>query len=108
MKNNISGVTVTLSSTRTALNGRNFEVRVGNEPVSHGTKDRILSNELCGKFVRYDDNDRKVYMIMCEKQFFVEYVTIQIIEKNVQLAINELEVITTSEGIKSDHNYKLR
>ena len=105
MKRNISGVTVSLSNIGTPLGVRNFEVRVGNEPVRPGMNGNILKNELCGKFVGVDDNDRKVYTIMCERNVFVEYVSIQIVEQDVKLAINEVEIIATSEGniLAQDH-----
>ena len=84
--------------TEMAVNARTYELQVGNEPLSPDVNKISQKNELCGKFVSDPDNDRKVYTIMCEKSIFGEYVTIKMIEKDVKLAINEIEFITTSEG----------
>ena len=104
-KSNISGVTVSLFNVDKALSVRKFEVRVGNDRLRPGLSN--VGNELCGKFVGGGENDRKVYTIMCERNFFVEYVTLQLVEERVKLAINELEIITTSEGNILAHDHKL-
>ena len=83
----------------------NFEVRAGLRSVSELTgvthylnhNAKISINELCGTIEIRGGEDR-VYPIICSKSILADYITIQIIDDNAMLQINELEVIKEGDS----------
>ena len=75
----------------------NIEVRAGTTPIHGEYKGLITENQFCGRVAVRGGEDR-VYTIMCEKSIQSDYITIQMIDDNVSLRINELEVIENLEG----------
>jgi hypothetical protein len=84
----------------------NFEVRAGLRSVSELSdfspgihKGKIAINELCGTIEIRGGEDR-VYPIICSKSILADYITIQMIDDNAMLQINELEVIKDADSKK--------
>ena len=97
-KTNISAITVSIANHGTVLDSRIYEIRVGYYPTSPGTKGKVLTNTICGKFLS-SGNHRRVHTVTCATNILAEYLTVQIIENASKMAINEIEIIPTSEGI---------
>ena len=83
----------------------NIEVRAGSSLIRKDYKGRITLNKLCARIEIRGGEDR-VYPIICAKSILADYITIQMMDDNAMLQINELEVIEHSEGIKSAKNMK--
>ena len=94
---NVIGVTISTSRLEGGLL-KNLEVRAGSIEIDSRFKGRIgPTNKYCGKFIGPGAN-RRSYTILCEEPTLADFITIQILENNTQLQINEIELITTSEG----------
>ena len=76
---------------------QNVEIRAGTTPTDIQFNGKITTNKFCGKLDKAS-NDRRVYTVMCKNDVDADYVTIQIMDKNAKLELNEIEVITKSEG----------
>jgi len=76
---------------------RHLEIRAGTSFVGKDFKGKMTINELCGTF-KGPGKDRRVYTVMCGKEIQAEYVTLQILDLDSVLEINELEIITKSQG----------
>ena len=98
-KTKIAGVTMSTPSTGGDLL-RNVEVRVGNTKVDSEFRGRISVNKLCGEFLG-PGNNRRAYTIVCGSYIQADFITVQILNSNAKLQINELELITSFEGIKN-------
>ena len=85
------------TTTHSANDLVNIEIRAGITPIHGSYKGLIRANELCGKIEVRGGEDR-VYTIMCEKSIQSDYITVQMIDDDVMLYINELEVIDHLEG----------
>ena len=102
------GITISNPNYNTSNGGgenlRNVEIRAGLGHLGPDFKGKISKNEICGKFEGPGDS-RRAYTIMCEKEIVADYVTLQILDDNANLQINELEIITKSEGTHYLYNY---
>ena len=81
----------------------NFEVRAGLRSMSdlpdfapEHYNGKISINELCGRIEIRGGEDR-VYPIICSKSILADFITIQMIDDNAMLQINELELIKESK-----------
>ena len=95
-KENVVGITISIPSVGGELL-RNVEVRAGLTNVNPEHKGKISENKFCGKFVGPGGN-RRAYTILCESKISANFITIQMLEENSQLQINELELVTSSTG----------
>lgn len=75
-----------------------IEVRAGINQVDSDFKGKIGINTLCKQMPIFGGED-KVHSVICDKHILAEFVTIQIIDANTTIQINELEIIRNSEGI---------
>ena len=75
----------------------NYEVRAGLSSLPANYKGRILKNVRCGRIEIRGGEDR-VYPIVCDQAIIANYITIQIIDDNAVLQINELEVMDGKDG----------
>ena len=75
----------------------NYEVRAGLSSLPANYKGRILKNVLCGRIEIRGGEDR-VYPIVCDQAIIANYITVQIIDDNAVLQINELEVMDGKDG----------
>ena len=75
----------------------NFEVRAGLRSIPENYNGKISINELCGTIEIRGGEDR-VYPIICNKSILADYITIQMIDDDVMLQINELEVIKDADS----------
>ena len=76
----------------------NIEVRAGTTPIPGNYKGPIRKNTLCGKIEVRGGEDR-VYTTMCDTSIDADYITVQVMDDDATLYINELEVIDHLEGI---------
>ena len=76
----------------------NFEVRAGMTSLAPNFRGEINVNSLCGKVEKRGGEDR-VYVVQCKEPIQARYVTVQLIDDNTILHINELEIIKASEGM---------
>ena len=74
-----------------------FEVRAGLSSLPETHKGKIAINQLCGKIEIRGGEDR-VYPVICDKSILADYITIQVIDDNAMLQINELEIIEDTVG----------
>ena len=86
---------------------KHLEVRAGTSFVEADFTGKMKINDLCGTFDG-PGKDRRVYTIMCEKEIKADYVTLQILDLNSILQVNELEIITKSQGTYHMEKYSLR
>ena len=96
----IAGVVI---SNRNQMGGENLvdvEIRAGIDSVAADASKRIKINELCGTFKGPGAN-RRVYTVMCKKEIVANYVTLQIVDTDSILQINELEIIPASKGMST-------
>ena len=77
---------------------KHLEVRAGTSFVEDDFTGKMKINELCGTFDG-PGKDRRVYTIMCKNTIKADYVTVQILDLDSILEINELELITKSQGM---------
>ena len=77
----------------------NIEVRAGISSLSASYKGKITINKLCAR-VEVRGGEDRVYPIVCENSILADYITVQVIDDNAILQINELEIIENSEGIR--------
>ena len=77
---------------------KHIEVRAGTSFVEDDFTGKMKINELCGTFDG-PGKDRRVYTIMCKNAIKADYVTVQILDLDSILEINELELITKSQGM---------
>ena len=82
------------------------EIRAGIDSVAADASKRIKINELCGTFKGPGVN-RRVYTVMCKKEIVANYVTLQIVDTDSILQINELEIIPASKGMSTRTYTKL-
>ena len=75
----------------------NFEVRAGMTSLPEGHEGKITINQPCGKIEIRGGEDR-VYPVVCDNSILADYVTIQVIDDNAMLQINELEIIIDNDG----------
>ena len=92
----VAGVTISTSWLEGELL-KNVEVRAGSNELDSKFKGKIDVNKYCGKFIGPGAN-RRSYTILCEEPILADFITIQILENKTQLQINEVELITTTEG----------
>ena len=76
---------------------RDVEIRAGKHPTKSGFKGQIKLNELCGKFAGPGETGQE-HTIVCDNTISADYVTIQILDDNAILAINEMRIETISHG----------
>ena len=95
-KENVVGITISTPSVGGELL-RNMEIRAGTKKLEPGFRGKISENILCGKFTGPGGN-RRAYTITCESNILADFITIQMLEENSQLQINELELVTSSTG----------
>ena len=81
----------------------NFEVRAGLTSLPEAHEGKITINQVCGKIEIRGGEDR-VYPVICDNGILADYVTIQVIDDNAMLQINELEIIIDNDGKLSDKN----
>ena len=75
----------------------NFEVRAGLTSLPETHSGKIQINQLCGTMEIRGGEDR-VYPVICDKSIRADYVTIQVMDDNAMLQINELEIIKDIDG----------
>ena len=71
---------------------RQVELRAGVNGIHHSFRGRITTNELCGKFDGPGENGKE-YIIKCKSPIVADYVTVQIVDKNSFLQLNEIYII---------------
>ena len=76
---------------------KHLEVRAGTSFVEDNFTGKMRINELCGSFDGPGKN-RRVYTIMCKNEIEADYVSLQILDLDSVLEINELEIIPKSQG----------
>ena len=74
-----------------------YEVRAGLSSLPEAHTGKIAINQLCGQIEIRGGEDR-VYPVICEKSILADYITIQVIDDNALLQINELELIKDTDG----------
>ena len=74
-------------------NFRNVEIRAGLEHISSQFRGQLTVNTVCGKFKGPGIN-RRAYLIVCDENIEADFVTVQILDDNATLSINELEIIS--------------
>ena len=97
---NMIGVMISSRNRYTNDQLKHLEIRAGTSFVEKDFTGKMKINELCGTFDG-PGKDRRVYTIMCTTDIKADYVTLQILDLNATLQINELEIITKSQGKKS-------
>ena len=102
----IIGITVSDRNKGSGENLKMVEIRAGKTSVSSRVQGKITDNELCGKFEGPGENNR-VYTIMCGNPILAKYISLQILDKNSTLQINELELITDAQGNTLSFVYKI-
>ena len=95
-KENVVGITISTPSVEGELL-RNVEIRAGTTKLEAGYRGKISTNTFCGKFSGPGGN-RRAYTILCESKILADFISIQMLEENSQLQINELELVTSSTG----------
>ena len=84
---------------------RNLEIRAGSDQLDSDFRGKIVINEFCGKFIGPGAN-RRSYTILCDRPLSADIITFQALINNTQLQINEVELITTSEGKFDAYNFR--
>ena len=74
-----------------------IEIRAGITRIHRSYKGPIRTNKLCGRIEVRGGEDR-AYTIMCETSIDADYITVQMMDDDATLYINELEVIDHLEG----------
>ena len=92
----VAGVSISTSRFEGDL-FKNLEIRAGSNQLDSNFRGKIVINKFCGKFIGPGAN-RRSYTILCEKPISADFITFQALVNNTQLQINEVELITTSEG----------
>ena len=77
---------------------KHVEVRAGTAYVESDFTGKMKINDQCGT-LDGPGKDRRVYTIMCKNEIKADYVSVQILDLNSTLQINELEIIHKSEGM---------
>lgn len=95
-KAKVAGITISTSRFEGELL-KNIEVRAGFSALNSNFKGKIKVNKFCGKFIGPGTN-RRSYTILCSDPIPADVITVQTMENKTQLQINEIELITTSEG----------
>lgn len=83
---------------------RNLEIRAGSDQLDPNFRGKIVINDICGKFIGPGAN-RRSYTILCERPISADFITFQALINDTQLQINEVELITTSEGKLITYNF---
>ena len=92
----VAGITISTSRFEGELL-KNIEVRAGFSSLDSNFKGKIKVNKFCDKFIGPGAN-RRSYTILCSVPIPADTITVQTMENKTQLQINEIELITTSEG----------
>ena len=91
------GIMISSRNRHSAGELKHLEVRAGTSFVEDDFTGKMKINELCGTLDGPGKN-RRVYTIMCKNEIEADYVTLQILDLDSVLEINELEIITKSQG----------
>ena len=91
------GIMISSRNRLSAGHLKHLEVRAGTSFVEDNFTGKMRINELCGSFDGPAKN-RRVYTIMCKNDIEADYVSLQILDLDSVLEINELEIITKSQG----------
>ena len=75
-----------------ASNFKNVEIRAGLEKIDSKARGPLTANTVCGKFDGPGVN-RRAYLIVCDKNIVADFVSVQLLDNNATLSINELEII---------------
>ena len=76
---------------------RDVEIRAGMHSVERDFKGRITKNKVCGKFEGPGEYGGE-YTINCDKEMLVDYITVQILDDNAILSINDIRIESARSG----------
>ena len=93
----VIGVSITDRFYDIGDNLENIEIRAGSTSIDSTLMGRIAVNELCG-ILKAPGKNKRVHVIMCEKEITANYITVQRMEANSSLVISEIEIITKGKG----------
>ena len=96
-RSHVIGVSITDRFYDIGDNLENIEIRAGSTSIDSTIMGRIAINELCG-ILKAPGENKRVHVIMCEKEITANYITVQRMEANSTLVISEIEIITKEEG----------
>ena len=93
----IIGISITDRFYDVGDNLQKIEIRAGTTSIDRNHKGKIEMNQYCGIF-RGPGKNKRVYVVMCEKDIIADYVTVQKMETKSILVISEIEIITKKDG----------
>ena len=93
----IRGIVISNPNRQGGENLKDVEIRAGLAYVDDSATGKLRLNDYCGRYEGPGSN-RRAYTIMCDKDIEADYITLQILDNNATLQINEMEIIKASEG----------